>query len=338
MRRLSVVFVACAALLSGCLGGDVSRVKESRMKGWPDFTVGQLLGTRKACSSTEWKSFTDTRDRKVVEYSCDYAPGTAYLKAKHVEDMEEARKHREASLADLVKSAEYDQERIALAQAKVRGQLEGSAELEGQLEGLKVDVQRLQQLSKNSTCRDLDKNQFNHPQVVRFLQELTKACDDGSASRDPDFGRSVELTKVRAISWARQTLPSLESGLARQETTGLESAMREVQQLTEYAEKNKASRERLAPQRQAEHEARMARLERRGANFEKVREVSQWAVQEQGPVYLGSRVDLVFSDGVLEQPVDADFVFTHASRDSADLHAIYQIVLDQTWSLYGKKQ
>lgn len=337
MRYSSVVYVACAAMLSGCFGGDVARVKESRMKGWPEFTVGQLLDKRKACSSVEWKNFTDTRDRKVVEYSCDYAPGTVYLQAKQIEDLQAERKLREDSLANEEKSAAYDQERIQRAQAGVRGALDGSAALGAKVIGLKADVQRLQRLHKGSSCQDFDQSLYTHPQVIRYLSELTRSCSDGSAARDPDFGRSVESIKVRAISWAQQTLPSMESELGRQENAGLDSAVREVQQLTEYAEKNKASREKFAPQRQAEYEARIALLERRGANFQKVREVSQWTVQEQGPVYLGSRVDIVFSDGSIEQPVDAEFVFGQAAKDSAELTSLYQFVLNQIWPLYGKK-
>ena len=41
------------------------------MKGWPDFTVGQLLNKREACSKIEWESFKDTRDRKIVQYTCE---------------------------------------------------------------------------------------------------------------------------------------------------------------------------------------------------------------------------------------------------------------------------
>ena len=67
--RISTLIVS--ALLAGCFGGDVGKVKDSRMKGWPDFTVGQLLNKREACSKIEWESFKDTRDRKIVQYTCE---------------------------------------------------------------------------------------------------------------------------------------------------------------------------------------------------------------------------------------------------------------------------
>lgn len=338
MRYSSVVYLACAAILTGCFGGDVARVKESRMKGWPEFTVGQLLGKRKACSSVEWKNFTDTRDRQVVEYSCDYTPGTVYLQAKQIDDLQSERQLLEDYLANQEKSATSDQERIERAQARVRGALDGAAALEAKVTGLKADVQRLQQLHKGSSCQDFDQSLYSHPQVIRYLSELTRSCSDGSAARDPDFGRSVESIKVRALSWAKLILPSMESDLAHQENAGLNSAKSEVQEVIAYAQKNKENREKFTAQRQAEYEARIALIERRGANFQKVREVSQWTVQEQEPVYLGSRVDIVFSDGAIEQPVDAEFVFGQAAKDSGDLTSLYQFVLNQIWPLYGKKK
>lgn len=242
MRRLSVVFVACAALLSGCLGGDVSRVKESRMKGWPDFTVGQLLGTRKACSSTEWKSFTDTRDRKVVEYSCTYAPGEKFI-----------------------------QERSASAIEDEKGQPARAAE------------------------RD-----------AYYLGIEQKQIDHARAQLQDAIERGVPVS-------------SYEQAIARTEA--------------DYERKKQSHAER-APREAEQHAKRLAKFERRAANFRQVLETTQWTVQDGEVVYLGSKIQAVFSDRVIDWPVNQVFIFEHAAQNSAELTESYRIYLDQMWEQY----
>jgi len=68
-----------AATLTGCSNSEVSLVKESRMKGWPEYTIGQMLDKRKACTKTDWKSFKDSKDRLIVEYTCIHKLGTRYI-------------------------------------------------------------------------------------------------------------------------------------------------------------------------------------------------------------------------------------------------------------------
>lgn len=295
------------------------------MKGWPEFTIGQLLDNRQACAKTEWKSFTDTRDRKVVEYSCDHAAGKTYLQAEQVEDVEHAQKNWEISLANEESSAANDQERVAKAQEEVRKLLDSIPDLEKSIESLRADASLLPNLS----CHDFNLSQFSDPQMIRHLEvSMKRACE-----RNSDAGG----VKSNAIFLARTWLSGRMEALDRRKSYDLESATAGVKKLQEYAEKNQSNREEWAPGKLAEHEAHMARLQRRGDNFQGVKEISQWVVQDKEAVYLGSRVDIVFSDGTIEQPVKADFVFDDAAKNSGKLSSLYQYLLRQMWSQYGKE-
>ena len=78
----------------------------------------------------------------------------------------------------------------------------------------------------------------------------------------------------------------------------------------------------------------MAMLERRAANFRQVLETTQWTVQDGEPVYLGSKIQAVFSDRVIDWPVNQVFIFEHAAQNSAELTESYRIYLDQMWAQY----
>ncbi len=87
-KYLTMALLVGSGLFVGCTGSDVSIVKEFRMKGWPDYTIGQMLDKRKACSKTDWKSFKDDRDRVIVEYTCVHGPGTKYIQELNVSEID----------------------------------------------------------------------------------------------------------------------------------------------------------------------------------------------------------------------------------------------------------
>ena len=242
MRYSSVVYVACAAMLSGCFGGDVARVKESRMKGWPEFTVGQLLDKRKACSSVEWKNFTDTRDREVVEYSCTYEPGGKFFQERSAHAIED---------------------------------------------------------EKDQPARAAERDAY-------YLGIEQKQIDHARAQLQEAIERGVPVS-------------SYEQAVARTEA--------------DYERKKQSHAER-APREAEQHSKRMAMLERRAANFRQVLETTQWTVQDGEPVYLGSKIQAVFSDRVIDWPVNQVFIFEHAAQNSAELTESYRIYLDQMWAQY----
>lgn len=88
------ILAAVVASLAGC-SGAVGTVKDVRLKGWPDYTIGQMLDKRKICESTEWKSFKDDRGRAIVEYVCVNKPGLEHLRNAAVEAIEREKKEPE---------------------------------------------------------------------------------------------------------------------------------------------------------------------------------------------------------------------------------------------------
>lgn len=242
MRKLSVVFVACAALLTGCSGSDVSRVKDSRMKSWPDFTVGQLLGKRKACSSTEWKSFKDTRDRTVVEYTCAYEPGKRFMQERSAQAVSE----------EAAKPAKLQE-----SQAFYLG---------------------------------LEQKQIEHERA--------------------------------------QLAETIERGLP---TEANQQAVARAEAAYEKKKKDQAERAAQEAERQTK---RLAVYERRAANFREVLEITQWAIQDGEPIYLGSKIQASFSDREIDWPVNHIFVFEQASQNSPELTESYRVYLGQMLDQY----
>lgn len=339
MRQMSVLVLASAAMLSGCLGGEVSRVKESKMKGWPEFTVGQLLDKRHACSKTEWKVFTDTRDRKVVEYTCDYALGTAYLKAKQVEDIEEALKSWEGNLASNESVAANTKERIDKTQGELIDLENSLAESEAGIQALKADIDRL----KGYSCQNTGASGYNHQQMFeKIFSDLQAAMEQACSNQTPPKGptsitRHLSRTTEASVRGRAEYVAARRLQEMEEKTKQIPRSIKSKKDHLAYLEETQSTDEKRAPERLAEHEAHMARLRQRGESFQGVREVSQWTVQQKEPVYLGSRIDLVFSDSTVEQPMEPKIIFDDAADNPTKISALYQFILNQMWVRYRKK-
>lgn len=81
------------------------------MQGWPDFTVGQLLNKRQACSKIDWESFKDTRDRKIVQYTCENQRIRSSFKRVTEEDVSRENMYKglviESAQKDLKQAEDY---------------------------------------------------------------------------------------------------------------------------------------------------------------------------------------------------------------------------------------
>lgn len=364
MRYSSVVYVACAAMLSGCFGGDVAQVKESRMKGWPEFTVGQLLDKRKACSSVEWKNFTDTRDRKVVEYTCENQVAAAFLKAIHEDAIEDHRKTQQMILTQAKDRLVSAREDIGVALAELEKQQARVAELQsgnGDSEALRNDFSQIQRVREDN-CSQTDPRQFRTGKVSEIAEQMARKCKEAVqlAERCPDSlqqsnrarwilcvsqSRLYSGTPRSAIAEAVDQVREMAEKVGRDQDRQLGTAQRQlaeaerrIQSANERMEKAHAEAE-AAPGQEAsgQQQASIERLNRIWANFKTVKEVSQWAIQDGQPVYLGSRVDMVFVDRTIDMPLEAQFVFAHAAKDASsvdDLLGFYRVQIRQMWNSY----
>lgn len=366
MRRLSAVFVACAALLSGCLGGDVSRVKESRMKGWPDFTVGQLLDKRQACANTEWKSFTDTRDRRVVEYNCDNQVAVDFLKRLNEEEVEHRRRMQQMVLKqakDRLVNAEQD---IITTQAEYEKQRDRVAKFQGpgtdESEAVRADFALIQKVREDS-CAQTDTSQFMVGVVAEIAEKMVRQCKEAvqMAERCPDAWQQSQRVKWllcqtqsrlytgtprSAIATAVQQVREMVEKFGRDQDRQLRTAQ---EQLSAAERAIQSANERLATARMEaeaapnnqhihEQEAFVEQLNRKWGSFKMVRETSQWAIQDGQPVYLGSKVDLVFTDRSVNMPMELEHVFSQAADNvttPTKINPFYLTQLQRMWESYG---
>lgn len=233
-----------SGLLSGCKGSDVSIVKEARMKGWPDYTIGQMLDKRKACTTTDWKSFKDDRGRVIVEYTCVHEPGTKYIQELNIK---------------LIKEAKESPPKMA------------SYQLESAKRGIDLYRQQLQ----DQVDRDASPSQIAH------TERILKSSEE-------------EYLRIK------------------QEDEG-------------YFQRA-----------QAEHLKKIELLERRAANFQETNEVYQWAIQENSPVFLASKINVKFSDANQGLRVDMKTMLDIATNDSIEMTAGYKKAISDLNSEYGK--
>ncbi|WCM87796.1 hypothetical protein [Acidovorax sp. NCPPB 3576] len=75
-------------------------------------------------------------------------------------------------------------------------------------------------------------------------------------------------------------------------------------------------------------------LRQRSVDFRRVREITEWRMDEAVPVWLGSRVDTEYASHTAREPVSADFVFAEAAHDGPALSSGYQRLLERAWRGY----
>lgn len=326
-----VMSLACAAMLTGCFAGDVSVVKDSRITGWPQFTVGQLLDKRKACSSVDWKSFKDSRGRSVVEYTCESAAGAAYLQSLQTMAFESAQKSLDGASQHDAAFAEIDKQRTSFAQEISKDQTDELASRQALIASLQRDITRIQGITLAS-CREVNASSFSRA-LSGFIQSFQRGCAKAIKENEP---RDLEIDKNELIRAARMQISNQESAIESLKTQ-IDMAQSRAEQQVTRAEDNKLAREQAAIKQRNEAQRELAALERHWAGFKGVREVSQWVMQDKEPVYLASRIDLVLADKTIEVPVTARLVFDQAAKDGDVLTSAYEFALREAWNRYPVK-
>lgn len=328
---LGVLSLACAAMLTGCFAGEVSVVKDSRITGWPQFTVGQLLDKRKACSSVDWKSFKDSRGRSVVEYTCESAAGAAYLQSLQTIAIESAKKSLDGASQHDAAFAEIDKQRTSLAQEIIKDQTDELANRQALVASLQRDITRIQGITLAS-CREVDASSFSRA-LSGFIQSFQESCARAVKENEP---RSLEIGKNALMKSVQLQISNQESAIESLKTQ-IDMAQSRAEQQVTRAEDNKLAREQAAIKQRNGAQKELAALERHWAGFKGVREVSQWVMQDKEPVYLASRIDLVLTDKTIEVPVTARLVFDQAAKDGEVLTSAYEFALREAWNRYPMK-
>jgi hypothetical protein len=326
-----VMSLACTAMLTGCFAGDVSVVKDSRTTGWPQFTVGQLLDKRKACSSVEWKSFKDSRGRSVVQYTCESAAGAVYLQSVHAGAVQIAQQRLDGASQHDAAFAEIDKQQTSLAQEISKDQTDELANRQALIANLQRDITRIRGITLAS-CREVDASSFSRA-LSGFIQSFQRGCAKAVKENEP---RDLEIDKNALIQAARMQISNQESAIGNLKTQ-IDMTQSQAKQQATRAEDNKVAREQAAIKQRNGAQGELAALERHWGGFKGVREVSQWAMQDKEPVYLGSRIDLVLSDKTIEVPVTARLVFDQAAKDGEVLTSAYEFALREAWNRYPVK-
>lgn len=326
-----VMSLACTAMLTGCFAGDVSVVKDSRITGWSQFTVEQLLDKRKACSSVDWKSFKDSRGRSVVEYTCESAAGAVYLQRLHAGAVQVAQQRLDGASQHDAAFAEIDKQQTSLAQEISKDQTDELANRQALIENLQRDITRIRGITLAS-CREVDASSFSRA-LSGFIQSFQRGCAKAIKENEP---RDLEIDKNELIRAARMQISNQESAIENLKTQ-IDMAQSHATQQATRAEDNKVAREQAAIKQRNKAQGELAALQRHWAGFKGVREVSQWVMQDKEPVYLGSRIDLVLSDKTIEVPVTARLVFDQAAKDGEVLTSAYEFALREAWNRYPVK-
>lgn len=332
MRFTSAAWsLTCAVMLTGCFGGDVSIVKESRLQGWPQFTVGQLLDKRKACSSIEWKSFKDTRDRQVVEYTCEVAAGKDFLQRLASSYIEETRAKLQSDYYDESEYAERDTRVLGTARENLQFQVEEIDNRQASIVELQSDVTRIKQVTL-STCQDVDVSKFSR-KLSAHMQSFKSECVQAVRNNDQSH---LEIFKREIVKVAENSILSHEYEI-RDLKIKIEHQTLDIEKKLAYYEEQKNIRKEHEIKRHNEAQAKLIALERHWQGFKTVQEVSQWVIQDKEPVYLASRIDLMLADKTIEQPVVARVVFDQASKDESGLTSAYESILRDMWNQYPVK-
>lgn len=325
MRKLLILSVAIT-FLGGCVGGDVGTVKKSKIDGLPQYTAGQLLEKRQVCSSVNWRSFSDKRDRKVVEYVCEYFPAKPFLQKVTNEQLEYYERERLAN--EEYETGALIQKRKALEDAIASHQelLVKKDDLEKNGSKSLRDALRQREIARSiGSCSKIDPSAFTHQDVHYNAKAALAAC--GTRDQADTMSRFMST-----IDWlVRIQEERLKNHLEElpREILNSESQWKdrqsELDELLAKTEKTANEPDSRAKDRQ--------RLKLRLAEFEGAREITQWAIIKDEPIYLGSRVDALFTNQPIEVPVPASFVFKQAADDPPGITPLYELLLKD---MFGK--
>lgn len=325
MRKL-LILSSVSILLCGCIGGDVSSVKKSKIEGWPQYTVGQLLEKRQACSSVNWRSFSDSRNRKVVEYVCEYAPAKVFLQKVTDEQLEYYAREKLAN--EEYETGALVQKRKALEEAMTSHQelLAKKEDLEKNGTKSLREAMRQREIARaTGSCAKIDPAEFTHQDVHYHAKAALAACGTrDQASKVSQFMSTIDWLVRTQEETLKRHLEELPRDILNSESL-LKDRQGELDELLAKTEKAANEPDLRAKDKQ--------RLKMRLADLEGVKEISHWAIIDDEPTYIGSQVHALFIDQTIEAPVPASFVFKQAADNPEGMSPLYEFLLRE---MFGK--
>jgi len=369
MRLTRWLMIPPVLTLSACFGGDVDIVKKTVPHETPQYTLDQLLTKRAHCSDTTWRSFSDDRGRKIVEYVCTYAPASVYLQDLTDTARKKDQENNVAFKREATMMAEREKDELARKMRRLQEAKELLNQLQIRSENLGVLEQDLAILSKITSCSELIPEKFNNQYTIGKVTETISACTklgdhiENVCSTEPppsqiykntrqsraercNYERGESQPRIANIIFNLKLSIKKHAFLEKEHSaSGLDSVKRDINMLEsdiarhkENEHKNATDAETSIAKHDEESQKYNAWLDRRTDAFKSANEISQWTVIEGEVVHVGSKVNLNFDDAVVGSEVPINFVFRNALDNEPHVSVLYQVLLKNLFSRFDQKR
>lgn len=334
MFRSSVFCSALVVLLAGCTSSEVKIVKESHLVNYPNYLVGQAFDNRHVCSSIDWKSFKDDRDRTVVEYTCQYKFATEFYSGL---------------VSDLVreKSESFEGAKVR-AEMMINEPKEMAAKYQGKLDALKaepvnptwtsfVDSERaeLEKLQLIKSFRSYLSAKTKWPVNHEDLRLRAEKC----AAENDETCKPFNNILVAKIEDIGQSIDPQRRSFYEQQAES-ENQTREFK-LQEYAtrigfeneefQKASANKESLIVKAGNERDVAIKKYQDRLANFQAVNEKIQWVVIDGQAKLAAILLVIKNKDGEFQRPAAPNIMLAEIYKNSVDTSEFHKYLLKELW-------
>lgn len=329
-------WLGVALWVAGCTDGDVRLVKDSVWNAMPDTTIGKALDTRQACAKTEWRAFDDDRERRIVEYRCEYRDARAHFEKSTQQQIQAHQKDGAFQIEHLQAMLATERERLQQQQARVdeRARLaESSRQDEGEEFFRSWMTADLERLTRMADCRDFRIEALRGHGDLGDLQAAAAACTRGEAWAMAAYPR----LHAGRITQLKRNLAELQ-GRERSSLADLQVGQEwEQQQLAELQAEVQKMEAELGPEQErarAETAARVALATARLEDFQHVHEITQWSVVHGSVVHVASVVEIQFRGQQYRGNLGEKGVILQAQANADGLSPWAVLVLDSLWPQY----
>lgn len=336
MLRSSVFCSALVVLLAGCTSSEIKIVKESHLVDYPNYLVGQAFDNRHACSSIDWKSFKDDRERTVVEYTCQYkfAPDfytnlVSELVRQRSVSFESEKTRIELRINEpKAMAAKYQEDLDKLKAEPTMPAWTSFVEIQAaELEKLQSVKHFRTYLSANSQWKvNHEELRIRAENCAAENDEICKPFNNMLASTIEQIGIFIE--PQRRISYEQD---------AESRNQTREFKLQEYASNIEFHhgefQKASAEKEDLISKAISERDEAVKEYQDKLENFQAVNEKIQWVVIDGEPKLEGIFLVMKNKDGEFQRPTSPKIVLNEIYSNSADASGLHKYLLKELWSM-----
>lgn len=335
MFRSSVLCSALVVLLAGCTSSEIKIVKESHLVGYPNYLVSQAFDNRHACSSIDWKSFKDDRERTVVEYTCQYKFAPDFYTGLVSQLVRERSVSFEGAKALAEMSINQPKEMAVKHQSKLDA-LKAEPVRPGWLSFIKIQAAELEKLQSVKSFKIYllanDQWKVNHDKVLRVTAEncaaknaeTCKPFDDMLALAIRQIANSIEPQRRVFYEQEAESENQARESKLQQYASWIESENEELQ-------KALAEKEGLISKAGNERDVDVKKYQDRLENFQSANEKIQWVVIDGEPKLAGIFMVMKNKDGEFQRPTSSQIVLAEIYKNSVEITDIQKYLLKELW-------